>query len=168
MTSKTKIVIFIAAFLFIGFIVQILFFQKRYWYEALANESRVPVGSYILAADVSAGSGHLKEAMVNIWLQHQEENNQTAIEISIPCEKVSLIVDGTIVKPNNPSSCRSGAGETGPSAYLGFSLPVAEPKEISLELPPIVIRTQNGETTISPPISIAYYEKSKRISATFH
>ena len=153
----------------IGIVSYILFFQVHYWYEeAQANGSRVPIGKYLLAADLSSGSGHLKEAMVNIWVAHQESDDKTLIEISIACEDVYLLVDGTVVKPNDPSSCRTGAGKTGPSAYLAFTLPVAEPYGITLELPPIRIRAQNGETSTSAPTTIAYSRKSKRTGATFH
>ena len=168
MGFRVKVTIAVIVLFGIGMVAKVLFFQKSYWYEAQANESRVPVGSYILAADVSAGSGHLKGAMVNVWVRHQDESNRTPIEISIPCEAVNLLADGAVVKPNNPSACRNGAGQTGPSAYLMFTLPVDEPQKITLQLPPIRIRAQDGETIISPSMSIAYHEKSKRVTATFH
>jgi hypothetical protein len=81
---------------------------------------------------------------------------------------VNLVADGIVVKPDDPSTGRSGAGQTNPQAYLIFALPSAEPKKIILNLPPIVIRDRNGETTISPAASIPYYEKIKRVSANFH
>jgi hypothetical protein len=163
----------VAILVCVGIVVKILFFQKDYWYEAQANRSRISLGAHILVADVSAGSGHLKSAMVNLSVRHRGEVDQGAdepalVEISVPCEAVNLVADGVVVTPDNPSTCRSGAGQTNPQAYLTFTLPSAEPKKITLNLPAIVIRARNGETTISPPVSIAYYEQSKYVSATFH
>jgi hypothetical protein len=158
-----------AAIVCVSLVSYILFFQLHYWYEeARPNESRVPLGKYLLAADLSAGTGHLNGAMVNVWVRHQETNDQTPIEISIACEDAYLLVEGAVVKPNDPSSCRDGAGKTGPSAYLRFTLPTTEPLGITLGLPPIRIRAENGETTISPSASIAFARKSKRAGATFH
>ena len=168
MTRNIKITIIAITLVCIGIITKVLFFQKSYWYEAPGNDSRVTVGAYILAADVFAGSGQMDQATVSLWVHHQEEGNQTSIEISIACEKISLVIDGIVVKPDDPTSCRGRAGDIGPRASLVFSLPVTEPKKISLVLPPITIHTQTDGTTISPPISIDYYEKSKRIAGSFH
>jgi len=159
----------VAAIVGVSVVSYILFFQLHYWYEeARPNESRVPLGKYLLAADLSAGTGHLNGAMVNVWVRHQETNDQTPIEISIVCEDAYLLVEGAVVKPNDPSSCRDGAGKTGPSVYLRFTLPTTEPLGITLGLPPIRIRAENGETTILPSASIAFARKSKRAGATFH
>jgi hypothetical protein len=168
-----KAALAVAILLCVGVVVKILFFQKDYWYEARGNESRIPVGAYILVADVSAGSGHLKSAMVNLSIRQRGEVDQgdyepAFVEISIHCEAVNLVADGVVVRPDDPSTCRSGAGQTNPQANLDFMLPSTEPKKIMLNLPAIAIRARNGETITSPPFSIAYYEKSKYVSATFH
>jgi hypothetical protein len=157
----------------VGVVVKILFFQKYYWYEARGDQSRIPVGAYTLVADVSAGSGHMSSAMVNLSIRHRSEVDRGAdepalVEISIPCEAVKLEADGVVVKPADPATCRSGAGQTNPQAYLDFTLPSAEPQKITLNLPAIDIRARNGEITISPPVSIEYYEQRKYVSATFH
>jgi hypothetical protein len=163
----------VAILLCVGVVVKILFFQKDYWYEARGHESRIPVGPYILVTNVSAGSGHLKSAMVDLDIRHRSEvdladDEPALVEMSISCEAVNLVADGVVVRPDDPSTCRSGAGQTHPQAYLDFTLPSAEPKKIMLNLPAIAIRARNGETITSPPVSIAYYEKSKYVSATFH
>jgi hypothetical protein len=173
MSSNFKIKAAIVVAILFGVVVNILFFQKDYWYEAPANEARISIGAYILVTNVSAGSGHLKDAMVDLAIRHRSEVDQgddapALVEMSISCEAVNLVADGVVLRPDDPSTCRSGAGQTYPQAYLTFTLPSAEPKKITLELPQILIHARNGEITISPPVSIAYYEKSKRVSATFH
>lgn len=74
--------------------------------------------------------------MVNLAVRHQEQEDQgddeaALVEMSIRCEAVNLVADGIVVKPINPATCRSGTGQTHPTAYLNFTLPSAEPQKIT-------------------------------------